>query len=115
MAHVGVPGARKLDKPQQAIMLEDTGTVAATPEAMAGFSGGRWIRGYGVLLHLNLVKADNREIAVTVTSYATDRRSWPPRIFPPTQRPTHPKGASRGLKGTKKQPPKGGSRPGRIP
>src|SRR5207237_3593800 len=36
MAHLGVPGAQKIGKPQEAIMLEDTGTVAATPEAIHG-------------------------------------------------------------------------------
>ena len=94
MAHIAIPGGQRVEKPQDAIMLQDTGTVAATPEAMAGFSGGRWIRGYGVLLHLNLVKADNREIAVTVTSYATDRRSWPTGICRRIQRVTYRKGAA---------------------
>lgn len=93
MAHLGAPDARRIDKPQQVIMLEDTGTVAATPEAMAGFTGGRWIRGYGVMLHLNLVKADNREIAVTITSYATDRRNWPTGICRRVQRLTYRKDA----------------------
>lgn len=79
-AKVGSENAQRVDMPQQAIMIQDTGTVAASPEAMAGFAGGRWVRGYGVLLHMNLVKADNREIAATVTSYATDRRTWPTGI-----------------------------------
>lgn len=91
MAHLGVPGAQKIGKPQEAIMLEDTGTVAATPEAIAGFTGGRWIRGYGVMLHLNMVKADNREVAATITSYATDRRSWPTGICRRVQRVTYRK------------------------
>lgn len=91
MAHLGVPGAQRIDRPQEAIMLEDTGTVAATPEAMAGFTGGRWIKGYGVMLHLNLVKADNREIAATITSYATDRGRWPTGICRRVQRVTYRK------------------------
>jgi hypothetical protein len=79
-AHVGVPGAQRVEKPQDALVIQDTGTVAASPEALAGFAGGRWVKAYGVLLHLNLVKADAREIAVTVTSYTTDRREWPTDI-----------------------------------
>jgi hypothetical protein len=73
-------GAQRVETPQEAIMIQDTGTVEASPEAVAGFSGGRWVKGYGVMLHLNLVKADNREIAVTLTNYATDRRTWPTNI-----------------------------------
>jgi len=80
MAHVGNPSAVRVNKPQEALVIQDTGTVEATPEAAAGLSGGRWVRGYGVMLHLNLVKADNHEIAVTTTSYATDRREWPTDI-----------------------------------
>ncbi|HET7229282.1 MAG TPA: hypothetical protein VFJ16_04735 [Longimicrobium sp.] len=79
-ARVAGPNVQRVELPQEAIMLQDTGTVAASPEAMAGFAGGRWVRGYGVLLHLNLVRSDSREIAVTVTSYATDRREWPTDI-----------------------------------
>ncbi len=79
-AHISNPNAQRVERPQDAVMIQDTGTVAASPEAMAGFAGGRWVRGYGVLLHLNLVKADSREIMVSVTSYATDRRKWPTDI-----------------------------------
>ncbi|HEU4560140.1 MAG TPA: hypothetical protein VFS20_19980 [Longimicrobium sp.] len=79
-AHVGVPGVQRVEKPQDALVIQDTGTVAASPEALAGFAGGRWVRSYGTLLHLNLVKADAKEIAVTVTSYVTDRREWPTDI-----------------------------------
>jgi hypothetical protein len=111
MAHVAVPGVQRVEKPQEAIMLQDTGTVEATPEAMAGFSGGRWIRGYGVLLHLNLVKADNQEIAVTVTSYATDRRIWPTGICRRIERLTYRKDASGAWKRTKNELRKGCSDP----
>lgn len=79
-AHVGVPGVQRVEKPQDALVIQDTGTVAASPEALAGFAGGRWVRSYGTLLHLNLVKADSKEIAVTITSYVTDRREWPTDI-----------------------------------
>ncbi|HYH83119.1 MAG TPA: hypothetical protein VEX86_25210 [Longimicrobium sp.] len=79
-ARIANPAAQRVERPQHALVIQDTGTVAASPEAMAGFAGGRWVRGYGVLLHLNLVKADSREMVVTVTSYATDRRKWPTDI-----------------------------------
>ncbi|HEX9936511.1 MAG TPA: hypothetical protein VGB15_05290 [Longimicrobium sp.] len=79
-AHVGVPGAQRVEKPQDALVIQDTGTVAASPEALAGFAGGRWVRAYGVLLYMNLVKADSREVALIVTSYTTDRRQWPTDI-----------------------------------
>ena len=79
-AHVGVPGVQRVEKPQDALVIQDTGTVAASPEALAGFAGGRWVKSYGTLLHLNLVKADAKEIAVTITSYVTDRREWPTDI-----------------------------------
>ncbi len=107
MARIGLPQAQKISKPQEVIMLQDTGTVAATPEAVAGFSGGRWIRGYGVMLHLNLVKADNEEIAVTVTSYTTDRRSWPTGICRRVQRLTYRKDAVGAWKRTKNELRKG--------
>ncbi|HEX8904935.1 MAG TPA: hypothetical protein VF771_08860 [Longimicrobiaceae bacterium] len=107
MSHVAIPNAQRIDKPQEVIMLEDTGTVAATPEAMAGFTGGRWIRGYGVMLHLNLVKADNREIAVTVTSYYTDRRTWPTGICRRVQRVTYRPDANGGWKRMKNELRKG--------
>lgn len=107
MAHIGLPGAQRIGKPQEAIMLEDTGTVAATPEAVAGFTGGRWIRGYGVMLHLNLVKADNQEIAVTVTSYATDRRTWPTGICRRVQRLTYRKDPGGAWKRTRNELRKG--------
>jgi hypothetical protein len=80
MAHVANPAAQRVDKPQDALVIQDTGTVAAQPEALPGLNSGRYVKGYGVLLHLNLVKADNREIAVTVTNYATDRSVWPTGI-----------------------------------
>ena len=107
MAHIPLPGVQRVEKPQEAIMLQDTGTVDATPEAMAGFSGGRWIRAYGVMLHLNLVKADNEEIAVTVTSYATDRRGWPTGICRRVQRLTYRKDAAGAWKRTKNELRKG--------
>lgn len=90
-AHVGNPQALRVEEPQAALVIQDTGTVAATPEAVAGFAGGRWVKGYGVMVHLNLVKADSKEIAVTVTSYATDRRSWPTGICRRVQRITYQK------------------------
>lgn len=93
-ARTGAPGAQRVEVPQEAIMIQDTGTVAASPEAMAGFAGGRWVKGYGVLLHLNLVKSDPREIAVTVTSYATDRREWPTNICRRVLRLTYRKNES---------------------
>lgn len=80
MARVGYPPAQRVDQPQQAIVIQDTGTVAASPEAVAGLTGGRYVRGYGVLLHMNQVKADNQEIAATITSYTTDRHVWPTGI-----------------------------------
>lgn len=107
MAHIALPQAQRISKPQEVIMLEDTGTVAATPEAVAGFTGGRWIKGYGVMLHLNLVKADNREIAVTVTSYATDRRSWPTGICRRVQRLTYRRDAGGAWKRAKAELRKG--------
>ena len=93
MPHVAaaVPGAEGVAQPQDAFMIQDTGTVEATREAAAGLYGGRWVKGYGVLLHLNLVKADASEIAVTVTSYATDRRNWPTGICRRIQRVTYRK------------------------
>ncbi|HET7464816.1 MAG TPA: hypothetical protein VFJ82_26470 [Longimicrobium sp.] len=100
-ARVGVPGAQRVEIPQEAIMIQDTGTVAASPEAMAGFAGGRWVRGYGVLLHLNLVRSDPREIAVTVTSYATDRREWPTDICRRVLRLTYRKNESGAWQRTK--------------
>jgi len=79
-ARVGSTNAQRVETPQEAVVIQDTGTVAASPEAVAGFSGGRWVKAYGVLLHLNTVKADSKEIAITLTSYATDRRVWPTDI-----------------------------------
>ena len=55
--------------PREALILEDS----------AGF-GGRWVRGYGVLLHMNLMKWDAEEMTATVTSYTTDRRRFPTDI-----------------------------------
>lgn len=93
-AHMAIPGAQRVEEPQDALVIQDTGTIAATPEAVAGFAGGRWVKGYGVMLHLNLVRADSKEIAVTVTSYATDRRSWPTGICRRVQRITYQKDAA---------------------
>jgi hypothetical protein len=107
MGHIADPRAQRIEKPQEAIMLEDTGSVAATPEALAGFTGGRWIKGYGVMLHLNLVKADNQEIAATITSYATDRRKWPTGICRRVQRVTYRKDASGAWKRMKNELRKG--------
>ena len=100
MAKVGDPGAVRVEKPQDALVIQDTGTVAATPEAAAGFAGGRWVKQYGVLLHLNLVKADNQEIAATVTSFATDRSVWPTGICRRVQRVTYRRDASGAWKRT---------------
>jgi hypothetical protein len=94
MAHLPVRGAQRVEQPQDALVIQDTGTVAASPEAMAGFAGGRWVKSYGVLVHLNLMKSDSREIAATVTSYATDRRSWPTGICRRVQRVTYRKDAA---------------------
>jgi hypothetical protein len=91
MAHLPVRGAQRVEQPQDALVIQDTGTVAASPEAMAGFAGGRWVKSYGALVHLNLMKSDSREIAATVTSYATDRRSWPTGICRRVQRVTYRK------------------------
>ena len=93
-AHIGNPAAQRVEKPQDALVIQDTGTVAVSPEAVAGFAGGRWVKGYGVLLHLNLVKADNQEVAATVTSFTTDRRSWPTGICRRVQRVTYRKDAA---------------------
>lgn len=103
MAHVGDPAALRVEKPQDALVIQDTGTVAVSPEAVAGFAGGRWVKGYGVLVHLNLVKADNREIAATVTSFATDRRSWPTGICRRVQRVTYQKDAAGAWKRVKNE------------
>jgi hypothetical protein len=107
MARIGDPAAQRVEKPQDALMIQDTGTVAASPEAVAGFAGGRWVKSYGVMLHLNLVKADSREIAVTVTSYATDRRRWPTGICRRVQRVTYQKDAAGAWKRVKNELRKG--------
>jgi hypothetical protein len=71
---------------QQVIMLRDTGDVNAEPAAgasegsMLGMEGGRWVREYGVLLRMNLTRWEPGEIEAIVTSYTTDRRSWPTGI-----------------------------------
>lgn len=65
---------------QQVIMLRDTGETVGSGEEMLGMDGGRWVREYGVLLRMNLTKWEPGEIAATVTSYTTDRRSWPTGI-----------------------------------
>ncbi|MFL5385129.1 MAG: hypothetical protein ACJ8GN_21620 [Longimicrobiaceae bacterium] len=106
-ARIGMPSAQRVEKPQDALMIQDTGTVAATPEAAAGFAGGRWVKSYGVMLHLNQVKADNREIAATITSYVTDRRSWPTGICRRIQRVTYQKDASGAWKRVKNELRKG--------
>jgi hypothetical protein len=107
MARIADPAAQRVEKPQDALVVQDTGTVAASPEAMAGFAGGRWVKSYGVMVHLNLVKADNREIAATVTSYATDRRSWPTGICRRVQRVTYQKDAAGAWKRVKNELRKG--------
>jgi hypothetical protein len=107
MARIANPNAQRVEKPQDALVIQDTGTVAASPEAMAGFAGGRWVKSYGVLVHLNLVKSDSREIAATVTSYATDRRSWPTGICRRVQRVTYQKDASGAWKRVKNELRKG--------
>jgi len=107
MARIANPAAQRVEKPQDALVIQDTGTVAASPEAMAGFAGGRWVKSYGVLVHLNLVKSDSREIAATVTSYATDRRSWPTGICRRVQRVTYQKDASGAWKRVKNELRKG--------
>ena len=68
MAAIDRPGARNTTPPE-ALVLEDS----------SGF-GGRWVREYGVLLHMNLVKWDARSVSATVTSYTTDRRAFPTDI-----------------------------------
>jgi hypothetical protein len=106
-ARMALPGAERVEKPQDALVIQDTGTVAATPEAAAGFAGGRWVKRYGVMLHLNQVKADSREIAATITSYATDRRSWPTGICRRVQRVTYQKDATGAWKRVKNELRKG--------
>lgn len=103
MQHLGDPTAQRVEKPQDALVIQDTGTVAASPEAIAGFTGGRWVKSYGVMVHLNLVKSDSREIAATVTSFATDRRSWPTGICRRVQRVTYRKDAAGAWKRVKNE------------
>ena len=107
MARIANPAAERVEKPQDALVIQDTGTVVASPEAVAGFAGGRWVKSYGVMVHLNLVKSDSREIAATVTSYATDRRSWPTGICRRVQRVTYQKDASGAWKRVKNELRKG--------
>lgn len=79
MAAIAYPGAVKAT-PQEAIVIRDTGEVAAPTggdAASLAMQGGRWVREYGVLLHLNLAKWEPGEIVATVTSFTTDRRTWP--------------------------------------
>jgi hypothetical protein len=102
-ARMALPEAQRVEKPQDALVIQDTGTVVASPEAAAGFAGGRWVKSYGVMLHLNLVKSDSREIAATITSYATDRRSWPTGICRRVQRVTYQKDASGAWKRVKNE------------
>jgi hypothetical protein len=106
-ARMALPEAQRVEKPQDALVIQDTGTVAVSPEAAAGFAGGRWVKSYGVMVHLNLVKSDSREIAATVTSYATDRRSWPTGICRRVQRVTYQKDASGAWKRVKNELRKG--------
>lgn len=79
VAAMGTTEARAVTPPQ-VIMLQDTGATTLTPDAVMGTGGGRWVREYGVLLHMNQVKWDHQEVAATVTSYATDRSVWPTNI-----------------------------------
>ena len=62
------PDAR-FTRHQEALIIEDTTGV-----------GGRWVREYGVLARLNLVKWEPGEVAVTAANYTTDRRPWPTDI-----------------------------------
>ncbi|HEX2203728.1 MAG TPA: hypothetical protein VHG91_10535 [Longimicrobium sp.] len=55
--------------PKEALITEDTSGV-----------GGRWVREYGVLARVNLVKWEPGEVAVTAANYTTDRRPWPTDI-----------------------------------
>jgi len=107
MARIGDPAAQRVERPQDALVIQDTGTVAASPEAMSGFAGGRWVKSYGVMVHLNLVKSDSKEIAATVTSFATDRRSWPTGICRRVQRVTYRKDAAGAWKRVKNELRKG--------
>lgn len=68
VAAMGRPDARPAT-PQQALVTEDTSGV-----------GGRWVREYGVLARVNLVKWEPGEVAVTAANYTTDRRPWPTDI-----------------------------------
>lgn len=79
MAAIAYPGAVKAT-PQEAIVIRDTGEVTAPAggdAASLAMEGGRWVKEYGVLLHLNLAKWEPGEISATVTSFTTDRRTWP--------------------------------------
>jgi len=106
-ARMALPEAQRVEKPQDALVIQDTGTVAASPEAVAGLAGGRWVKSYGVMVHLNQVKSDSREIAATVTSYVTDRRSWPTGICRRVQRVTYQKDAAGAWKRVKNELRKG--------
>lgn len=81
MAAMRYPGAQKVTPPE-VIMIRDTGTAPAAPAGglLPGMEGGRWVREYGVLLHMNLTRWQPGEIAATVTSYTTDRSTWPTGI-----------------------------------
>jgi hypothetical protein len=63
------PDAVKVAHAREGLVLDDS----------TGF-GGRWVREYGVVLRMNLTKWDAESISATVTSYTTDRRSFPPDI-----------------------------------
>ena len=67
-AALGLPAARRAT-PQEALILEDTVGM-----------GGRWVREYGVLLRLNLMKWEPDEMTATIANYTTDRREWPTDI-----------------------------------
>jgi len=81
MAAIGYPGAQKVTPPD-VIMIRDTGSAPAAPDEgmLMGMEGGRWVREYGALVRLNLTKWQPGEIAATVTSYTTDRSTWPTGI-----------------------------------
>jgi hypothetical protein len=115
MAHLGNPAAVLVEKPQDALVIQDTGSVAAsTADAQAGVAGGRWVKGYGVLVHMNLVKADNQEMAAVVTSFATDRRSWPTGICRRIQRVTYQRDAAGGWRRVKNELRKGCDDPDEV-
>ena len=92
MAAIGRQDARKVT-PADVIMIRDTGSAPPAPVdgMLLGMGGGRWVQEYGVLLHLNLTKWQPGQIAATVTSYTTDRSTWPTGICRRVLRVTYEK------------------------